>query len=177
MILRTFDDNDPNPLIEKIYKENRDVMVKYAKRHLGNFASEAEDAVHNTFCNVMKYKKSLPKNEKEAISYITTCLRHEIFKIRSATVKFYSLSDCIDNAFLPICKSAEEVSMKYIFLKDVMKFIYSLPERDCFIFLMKAIHKAKADDVAEYAGVDRHKVFSTVKAVRKQIKERFGACI
>ena len=178
MVLWTFYDGDnSNSIIEKIYKENRAAMIKYAKKHLGDFASEAEDAVQNTFLSIMKYKKSFPKKENQAIAYITTCLRHEIFKIRSATIKFYSLLDCFGMEALPVIKSTEEASVNSIILSDIMNFIYSLSERECFIFLMRVVHKAKVNDIAKYEEISKNTVFSTVKSVRQKINERFGADI
>lgn len=152
-----------NAIIEAYYRENYTVLIKIARRRVGDYSLVlAEEAVQEAFSRVLKYYKTY----KEADSFdswfkriLYNCI-HDIKrqeKDRGVTTK----------------EEDEETTSQgdVAFTKEVLDLLGKQKPRDLEILNMYFFYGFKSREVAELSRVSHDVVRDVIRTFRKRVKE------
>lgn len=103
--------------------------------------SEIEDAIHDTFLNLLNYKKSL-KEVNNVKAYLFKCLRNQIFKIKKNNKLEFSLID----GTIPIDEDSNDKEKVLIELKKIIK---QLSPREREIVYLKYFQHFNNKEIAD----------------------------
>lgn len=164
LYLSVIDNDDDRSLFEKIYYSYRKQMLTVALSVLGN-EDDAEDLVHDVFCNIAK--KYIPtlqniKNERDIKNYLLKATKNSALNKKRDTKNSISLhenetvlnaeEDLNDNSFLDmICNS-----LSY---QEVVNAIRSLDKKYEEVLYLHFVLEMSVPDVADF--LERNK--NTVK--------------
>ena len=110
-----------------IYSNHYQMLHNFGIKFLSH--SEIEDAIHDTFLNLLNYKKSL-KEVNNVKAYLFKCLRNQIFKIKKSNKFEFTL---IEGAI----QSDTETHDKEKVLVELKKIIKQLSPREREIVYLK----------------------------------------
>lgn len=123
----------------KIYSHHYQMLYNFGKKYLSD--SEIEDAVHDTFLNILNYKSSLGvvKNVK---AYLFKSLRNQIYKVKKANKLDFNLID----GTIP---TEEDSQDKEKVLEELRKLIMQLSPREREIIYLKYFQNFNNIEIAE----------------------------
>lgn len=161
-------DEQRNELTE-FYEENRKRLFGYALKKLHNCES-AEDAIQETFLNIMKYpKKFFELDSHKKVSYVLTIIGNVISRMLKDLSKncFDELSDDIKDDAL----SVEDIVIGKITAEELKEFIGKLPETRRRLIILKAVHGLSYSQIADVLEISEEAVRKRISNTYKQIKQ------
>ncbi len=126
-----------------IYSTHYQMLHNFGVKFLS--PSEIEDAIHDTFLNLLNYKKSL--NEVNNVkAYLFKCLRNQIFKIKKSNKLEFSLVE-------GTIQSDVETHDKEKALIELKKIIKQLSPREREIVYLKYFQHFNNKEIADLLGI------------------------
>ena len=122
-----------------IYSKHYQMLHNFGIKFLSS--SEIEDAIHDTFLNLLNYKQSL-KEVNNVKAYLFKCLRNQIFKIKKSNKLEFSLIE----GTIP---SDVETHDKEKALVELKKIITQLSPREREIVYLKYFQSFNNKEIAE----------------------------
>lgn len=122
-----------------IYSTHYQMLHNFGLKFLST--AEIEDAIHDTFLNLLSYKKSL-KEVNNVKAYLFKCLRNQIFKIKKSNKLEFSLIE-------GTIQSDDETNDKEKALVELKKIILELSPREREIVYLKYFQSFNNKEIAE----------------------------
>lgn len=122
-----------------IYSAHYQMLHNFGVKFLSH--SEIEDAIHDTFLNLLNYKKSL-KEVNNVKGYLFKCLRNQIFKIKKSNKLEFSLVE----ETLQVDEQNNDKEEAIIELKKIIK---QLSPREREIVYLKYFQQFNNKEIAE----------------------------
>ncbi|MDO6803114.1 sigma-70 family RNA polymerase sigma factor [Wenyingzhuangia sp. 1_MG-2023] len=125
-----------------IYNMYYQMLYNFGKRYLND--SEVEDAIHDTFLNILKYKNS-SSEVKNIKAYLFKCLRNQIFKVKKAAKLEFEL----DNETIQSENNTHEEQEKELVFKKLKELIKELSPREREIIYLKYFQNFNNIEISE----------------------------
>ena len=136
---------------------------------------DSEECVNDTWVKVWdSIPPNAPEHLKLFLARITRNLAFDRFKTKSRqrrgggeiTVALHEISE-----FLPAKDSAETEEQEKKFMESVNRFLRTLPERDCNIFIKRYFHTESTRDIAKRYGLSEGNVQKILFRTRQKLKK------
>lgn len=155
--------------LNEFYEANRKRLFGYAFQKIRN-REAAEDAIQETFLNIMKYpNKFFELESHKKVSYVLTVLGNVISGMLKDSSKksFNELDENIEDDAL----SVEDIVIGQISAGKLKEFIGELPETRRSIIILKAVHGLSYPQIADVLGISEEAVRKRISNAYKQINQ------
>lgn len=160
-------------IVEKLYKEHRDVMCSDAKYILKN-SSLAEDAVENAMERIIKKFNSVPKDDFEITrAYLrTTVKRVAIDMCKEFDIEYIDELMSEENEMYSISKNPCDEIIEKENKSDIYKMINKLPKKYRDVLIYEKVYGYSQKEIAEFLNISYDAVKKRMERARKMLREK-----
>lgn len=163
---------------EKALSESQKKYGRYCQSISRNILSSDEDAEEVLNDTLLSAWNSIPPEEPKSLkTYLGTLARNlsldRYRKMKAEKRSGGEVSLCLEEAeeFLADTKSISEEYERREFVKFLNNFLYSLPERECDIFVRRYFYCDSTADIARRFGIKEPNVLVILSRTRKSLKK------
>lgn len=154
--------------LAEFYKKNKSRIYSVAYSRLHN-REAAEDAIQETFLNIVKYPKSFfGMEEHKKISYVLTVLGNAVS--RSMKDQLQNSFDELDEETEGETLSVEDAVIGNIAANELKTFISQLSEARRSVIELKVVHGMSNSQIAYILGISEETVRKRISNTYKQIR-------
>ncbi len=176
------DTPEEKTLIEQLYNRYSQMMYKIAFGILHQ-KLDAEDAVHNTFINLIQ-SRSLSKlgaaDSYETKSYIIVSVKHAAIKIYNKKKRV--VTEDIDEHFeLSDGMSVEDIALSAQSVEEIKAALSELSDKDYELLYLSAFRQKSTQDIADMLDLPydtvRKQLYRAKQKLKKKIEEKRGVAV
>ena len=167
-VLGMLENEEQQKELSEFYKKNKNRIYSVAYSRLHN-REASEDAIQETFLNIVKYPKSFfGMEEHKKISYVLTILGNTVSRTMRDQLRngFDELDEEIEGETLSI----EDAAIGNIAANELKTFISQLSEARRSVIELKVVHGMSNSQIADILDISEEAVRKRISNTYKQIK-------
>lgn len=148
-----------------IYNFHYQMLYNFGKRFLND--SETQDAIHDTFLNILKYKNTTSE-VKNIKAYLFRSLRNQIYKVKKAAQLDFELN----NEIVQVEDNKQDKELIFKKLKEIIK---ELSPREQEIIYLKYFQNFNNIEISELLGINYQTVRNILGSAIKKLRVLGGS--